>query len=51
MTALMISIRHDVEQERFHVVVQRLVVKEEFGEQAQLLAILLVLTAVHLPYA
>ena len=33
---------HDVEEEGFHVEVERFVVQEELGKQAQVLAVLLV---------
>lgn len=51
MASFMVCIGHDVEQEWFDVVVQRLVVEEELGQQAELLAVLLVLATVHLPHA
>ena len=40
--------RHDVEEEGLHVVVQRFVVQEAFGYEAEILAVLLVLLAAHL---
>ena len=39
MAALTVRLRHDVEEEGLDVVVERLVVEEEFGEQAQVLAV------------
>lgn len=39
MAARVVGLGHDVEQERFHVVVQGLVVQEEFGQQTQVLAV------------
>lgn len=50
MTALGVGEGHHVEQERLHVVVQGLVVEEELSEEAELLAVLLVSSAVHLPH-
>mmetsp|Transcript_26858 Transcript_26858/g.46853 ORF Transcript_26858/g.46853 Transcript_26858/m.46853 type:complete len:210 (-) Transcript_26858:65-694(-) len=46
---LVVHLAQHVEQERVHVVVERLVVQEELGEQAQVLAVELVGLAVHLP--
>lgn len=48
MTAFPVVFRKHVEQERLHVVVQRLVVQEKFRKQAQVLAIDLIDIAVHL---
>ena len=42
MTTLRVGRCHDVEEEGFDVKVQRFVVQEKFGQQAQTLAILLV---------
>ena len=39
VTAQMVRFCHDVEEERLHVVVQRLVVQEQLGQQAQILAV------------
>ncbi len=39
MVAVLPALAHDVEEEGVHVVVQRLVVQEELGEQAQILAV------------
>ena len=49
MTAFRISHRHDVEEERLHVVVERLGVEEALCQQAQVLAVGLLLLTVHLP--
>ena len=41
----------DVKQEGLHVIVERLVVKEELGQQAQVLAVHFIVLAVHLKHA
>ena len=51
MAAFRIGHRHDVKEERFHVVVERLRVQEALGQQAEVLAVRLLLLAVHLPHA
>ena len=48
VAAVAVHVRHDVEEERFHVEVQSLVVQEQHGQQTQVLAVDLVLLAVHL---
>ena len=47
MTSVVVIFRHDVEKEGFHVVVQCLGSKEEFGKQTEVLAVDWVLAAVH----
>ena len=42
VAALGVGDGHDVEEEGLHVEVERLVVQEELGQQAQVLAVLLV---------
>ena len=39
---------HHVEEERFHIVVERLVVEERLGDQTKVLTVLLVLLTTHL---
>lgn len=39
MAASIVSFSHHIEEERLHIVVQCFVVQEEFGKQAQVLAI------------
>ncbi len=39
MAADIVSFSHHIEEERLHIVIQRFVVQEEFGKQAQVLAI------------
>lgn len=51
VTTLIVGHGHDVEQKWLNVVVKRLVIEEELGEQTQLLAVLLVFATVHLPHA
>ena len=51
MAAVTIRQRHHIKQERFHVVVQRFMVEEEFGQQAQMLTVLFMSLAIHLPHA
>jgi hypothetical protein len=48
MTAEAIVLSHDVEQERLHIVVERLGAQEEFGQQAEVLAVYWILTTVNL---
>lgn len=38
MTALLVVPRQYVEKERLHIVIQGLVIQEEFGQQAEVLA-------------
>lgn len=51
MTSVRVCNRHDVEQERINVKVERLVIEEEFGEQAEKLAVIFVSLSVNLPNA
>lgn len=51
VTSLIVGQCHDVKQEGFNVVVQGLVVEEEFRQQTQVLAILLLSFSIHLPHA
>jgi len=46
---LCIALAKYVEEERVHIIVQRLVIQEQLAEQAQALTVNLVLLAVHLP--
>lgn len=39
MAARVVCFGHDVEEERFHVVIQSLVVQEEFRQQTQVLTV------------
>lgn len=39
MTPCVVSFSHDIEEERFNIVIQSLVVQEEFGQQTQVLAV------------
>lgn len=39
MAPCVVSFGHDIEEERFNIVVQSLVVQEEFGQQTQVLTI------------
>ena len=48
MTALIVVLSEDVEEERLDVVVESLVVQEELDEQTEVLAVDLVRVAVHL---
>jgi hypothetical protein len=48
VTAPVVALGHDVEEERLDIVVESLVVEEQFGHQAHVLAVDLVLLAVHL---
>lgn len=50
VTALGVADRHDVEEKRLDVVVQRFVIQEKFRQQAEILAILFVSFAIHFPY-
>lgn len=50
MTALFIILRESVEQEGLHVIVEGLVVEEEFGQQTEVLAVDLAHVAVHLEH-
>lgn len=50
MAAIHIGQCHDIEQKRLHVVVEGLVVQKELGQQAEMLAILLVPLPIHLPH-
>ena len=47
VAACVVCLSHDIEQEGLHVVVQRLVVEEQLGQQTQILAVDLVLLAVY----
>ena len=47
----LLALRHDVEQEGVHVIVQRLVVQEQLRQQAQRLAVRVRALAVNLPHA
>lgn len=47
VTAFVVHFRHHVEQEWLDVVVQRLVVQEQLGQQTQILTVQLVLLAIH----
>lgn len=47
VTALAVILGQHIEQERFHVVVQGLVVEEQFRKEAQVLAVYFVRVAVH----
>lgn len=51
VTSVAVGQCHHVEQERFHIVVQRFVIEEKFGQQTQVLAVLFVPFAIHLPHA
>ena len=46
MTSVSIALRHDVEEERFHVEVKRFVVQKEFGQEAEILTVHFVLFSV-----
>ena len=48
MTTLLVHLRQDVEEEWLHVEVEGLVVQEELGHEAEVLAVDLVITAIHL---
>ena len=48
MAPLRVALRHDVEEKRLNVEVERLVIKEELGHQAQALAVHLVQLSVDL---
>ncbi len=50
MTPVFVVLGENVEEERLDVVVQRLVVEEELGEQTQVLTVDLVRVAVHLEH-
>ena len=45
-----VTLTQDVEEEGVHIIVQGFVVQEQFAEQAQALAVHLVLLAIHLTY-
>lgn len=49
VTSFRVGHRHHVEEERLHVVVERLGVEETLGQQAQVLAVRLLLLTVHFP--
>lgn len=51
MKSAIIALTHYVEEERIRVVVQRLVVEEQFGEKTQILSVLFVLPSVDLKEA
>ncbi len=46
---LCIALAQYVEEERVHIIVQRLVIQEQLAEQAQALTVNLVLLAINLP--
>ena len=48
MTTLAVVLSQDIEEERLHVVVERLVIEEEFDEETEVLTVDLVGVAVHL---
>ena len=48
MAAPVVALGHDVEEERLDIVVESLVVEEQLGHQAHVLAVDLILLAVHL---
>ena len=48
MTTIIVILSHDVEQERFHVVVERLRSEKQLGEQTKILAVYWVLPAINL---
>lgn len=39
MATCVVSFSHDIEEKRFNIVIQRLVVQEEFSQQTQVLTI------------
>ena len=45
---MLISLTKYVEEKGVHIIVQRLVVQEQLGKEAQILAVDLVLAAIHL---
>ena len=50
VTALRVKLGHDVEEERLHIKVERLVLEEELGHETETLAVDLVLLPVHLKH-
>lgn len=42
-----VAFGHDVKEEWLHVIVQRLVIEKQFGEETKILAVYLVLLAIH----
>lgn len=50
MRAPLVALAQHVEQEQVHVIVERLVVEEELGQVAEVLAELLLLAPVHLKH-
>ena len=50
MAALLVHLSQNVEEERFHIEIECLVVQEEFGHEAEILAVDLVVTSVHLKH-
>lgn len=48
MTSTIVALGHDVKQEWLDVVVERLVVEEHLGQQAEILTVDLVLASIHL---
>ena len=50
MTTLTVILGEDIEQERLHVIVERLVVEEQLDEQAEVLTVDLVGVPVHLEH-
>lgn len=47
MAALFVHLRQNVEEKRLHVKVEGLVIQKEFGHQTEVLAVDLVVTAIH----
>ena len=50
MAALLVHLSQDVEEEWLHIKVECLVVQEELGHEAEVLAVDLVVTAIHLKH-
>ena len=50
VTTFAVILCEDIEQEGLHVVVERLVIKEQLDEQTQVLAVDLVCVAIHLKH-
>lgn len=51
MAAFGIADCHDVKQERLDVVVQRFMIQEEFGQQTEILTILLIPLTINFPHS
>lgn len=47
VTAFLIHLSQDVEEERLYIEVECLVIQEEFGHQTQVLAVDLMVSAIH----